>query len=98
MFTTSIATSGISICDLPHARSIINAYAWDIYVILKESGHEDLLSISDVTPNTLAQKAAGAKLLTDSDPIQRRRPALREHDRLPQSFFGSPPDNVHMRP
>ncbi|OJA19456.1 hypothetical protein AZE42_05668 [Rhizopogon vesiculosus] len=30
-----------------------------------------------------------------SDPIQRRRPALREHDRLPQGFFDSAPDNVY---
>ncbi|OJA19453.1 hypothetical protein AZE42_05667 [Rhizopogon vesiculosus] len=30
-----------------------------------------------------------------SDPIQRQRPALREHDRLPQDFFDSARDNVY---
>ncbi|OJA14071.1 hypothetical protein AZE42_11166 [Rhizopogon vesiculosus] len=30
-----------------------------------------------------------------SDPIQRRRPARREHARLPQGFFDGVPDNVH---
>ncbi|OAX30583.1 hypothetical protein K503DRAFT_807042 [Rhizopogon vinicolor AM-OR11-026] len=36
--------------------------------------------------------AAGAKSLTDSDPIQLRRPA-RERACLPQGFFDGVPDN-----
>lgn len=65
-----------------------NAYVWDIHDILREAGHEDLLSV------IFKKKGAAGKFLMDTDAT--RRPArLNVAHALPQGFFDDTYDGIH---
>ncbi|KAG2341470.1 WD40 repeat-like protein [Suillus weaverae] len=66
-----------------------DVYVWDIHAILKEAGHEDLLSIPVL--DEPGQKIQAGKSLMDTDAAKHQSQPKGAH-RLPRGFFDDPRD------